>query len=871
MLGRCDLLPLVQAWDEWWPDATRLASKCHGVSRHLGEPRSKKKRLAQLQQEHQALSERLPSELDLAGMTVALKLSCEDDFERYFSMTARALGHVRGPLAVVPRVGLLLQLHRLRTPGMWWEAGRFPAFLRALAADLAAASDGDDHFAPWRTEVEDAAARGAGVCWAMEDLLDQGLEPRDIGRFFAAQAWLREHAPQLDRQASCNALVSLLEALHDGELAARLWVSLHRVDRHERWCDADALRAAWMVAEPVVDVFPQLFRFFDDLAEPAEMVVPAIRSVLEIVGEDRVILRALTLEVDISALVSCGRKLAALTSLKVSLPAASIELDPGERTWIAEYPEQLHDELERLSRITVRARSIAAKVLRSVHRGKATIEAELRAVEAMLAEASTERRAALRKRQATLRERLASYEQPRAALSPIKLDKLKTKLRRRGGLALLTALEEAADELLRPALAARVGVEDSTPWLLDERVVTLLAPVAIEAKATRRLFDILLGRRATDLPWDLRDHPANAAFLDKLRASSIDPGPWIDGVGEVVVDTSKGPLHLRLEDDPIEIFHMGRHFGTCLSPGHFNFFSAITNAADINKRVLYARDERGRVQGRRLVCLTQDGSILPFHCYAHDEAYGFEEHSAAFVRQLAEAMGTSLVARGPVPKLVATRWYDDGPVDITGRFAELKEQSKFRTVLTCVRPDRLPALLMEAFGRSQIDEGLAPMLLELPELSDRPELAEALIPLLRHPDRLPVATCLRACRLLLRAGAVDRVRSYFVQPMAHALWRCYCEYGEMDPEIVAFLARCAPSEALRLLRRTRHRGVRSWNDETVGGRLLAAGIAMEGLRRRSQAKRLYGLALERKPNSRSHTHQEAKRRLTALEGKSAAG
>lgn len=46
---------------------------------------------------------------------------------------------------------------------------------------------------------------------------------------------------------------------------------------------------------------------------------------------------------------------------------------------------------------------------------------------------------------------------------------------------------------------------------------------------------------------------------------------------------------------------MGGHFGTCLAPGAFNYFSVFSNIVDINKQALYARDEQGRVFCRMLL------------------------------------------------------------------------------------------------------------------------------------------------------------------------------------------------------------------------------------------------------------------------------
>ena len=52
---------------------------------------------------------------------------------------------------------------------------------------------------------------------------------------------------------------------------------------------------------------------------------------------------------------------------------------------------------------------------------------------------------------------------------------------------------------------------------------------------------------------------------------------------------------MRLERDPLSILQLGNYFDTCLSFGAFNAFSTVANACELNKRVVYAVDDRGFV------------------------------------------------------------------------------------------------------------------------------------------------------------------------------------------------------------------------------------------------------------------------------------
>lgn len=847
ILSLLDLLGLEELaaeWGRWWPPAIRAAQAAYRVYEHERDPIRRQRRQEELRRRVVQMEEDSPPALDPRPLVDALLSATSDAFSDSFDAARRALGRVQvgTPRRAAFRGGMLVRWVKLRTTDRsWWETKRVPVLLRAWGRFLRDAEPADDlALVPWYADALRTAGSGRWSSGVDDDLLDEDLEPRDIERFFEALEWRREHEPDLPREELAACLIRLLEAFHDAELAARLSVAMQCASRHDHWYDADVLVAAWAAARPDHDAFPPLVEALESIGESTELPPPALIAVLRpALRDDQVLLRAMLLDDDRGDLIRCGRKLAVLQALGRPLRGAvCTEVTEGE--WLGEYPEALHEDLRWLATITPRAEAIAAKSLRSVRHGRRAIEAELRAVEAMRTEASTERRAVLDERVATLRRRLAHAPQP----SEVKLERLRTKLRRRGGLELVRGTGALADDALREVLGKHLDIEASTPWILDERLLRLMVPLQKEPPATRRLARTLLRRRTEHGPWDLREHPANAAYLASLRERGIDPTPWIDGLPEMVVKSKGRRMHLRLEDDPLEVFHMGRHFGTCLSPGHCNFFSVFTNAADINKRVLFARDEEGTVIGRRLLCLTQEGAILPFHPYRHDDTWRFGPRSDAFVRRLAEAMGTCLVPHGSVPVLAADRWYDDGPVDVTGRHPQLQDGSDFRQALLEIPVEDAPGLVAATFGRTQLDEALAPMILALSELRERPELVVTLVPLVRQPSLLPTATCSTVGALLARVGALDVVRTRFADPIAHALEQSHRAHGVMDPTLLELLAQAVPGQALRLLRRTRGRGTRRWDDERQAERLLAASIAMSGLHRPAQALRLARLATQ---------------------------
>jgi hypothetical protein len=838
LLERCDLPPLLLAWVQWWPPQRKLASSGHAIRNHEDESPVRKQRLATIRRQILAHRELVPGELQPASLLAALRPLAEVGFEPAHAAACRVLGRLAEREHTVVRAGLLLDwshLHASTDP--WWIPRRLPLLLRAFDDHLRAGPITPARLAPWISEARGFAARGSGGYALEQELLQDELEAADIGRFFQTLRWLEAHAPDIELAVVARQAVRVVQAVHDAELSGRLVTELRRAGHNDAWIDPTTLRAAWRTCAPDPTGYSAVVRALERIqSETGLSPWSLVEGMGAALGRGPLpLLRALLLDDDIGPLVQCGRKLAVLHALEHPLQRAA---SPGAagREWIAAYPAVLHDDLAWLCEQTEQAEALAAKLLRSIHHGTAAIDDERAAIERLLADAPPERAKALRARLSTLAHRRSA---PPPTPSPVKLERLRAKLRRRGALARLEALEAAADAILPAAVAEELALPSAPAWALEERVLAILVPLRKLTAPIRRLARTLVHARAGAPPWDLREHPANAAFLAMLRERGLDPAPWLDGIGTIEEGQGEGRMHLALEDDPLELFHMGRHFGTCLSPGQCNFFSVFANAADVNKRVLYARDARGTVVGRRLYCLTQEGALLAFHAYCHDGRSGFAEASTAFALRLAEAMRTVVVGRGSVPRLLAPDWYDDGPVDIAGQFDVLEDGSSFREALLRVPPTELPALLAQAFGKPKLDEVIAPMVLALPELAGRPDLARPLVALVRHPERLPLPACQWLAAQLTQAGAAAEAGALLAEPMAAALLQQHREHRFMAFDALDELARLAPSRTLELLRRTRERGIRSWEAEPRIERLLAAGAAMEALRRPTQAIRIY--------------------------------
>jgi hypothetical protein len=124
----------------------------------------------------------------------------------------------------------------------------------------------------------------------------------------------------------------------------------------------------------------------------------------------------------------------------------------------------------------------------------------------------------------------------------------------------------------------------------------------------------------------------------------------------------EGRLLLTVETDPFEILFMGEYgFASCLSLRGSNAWSAVSNAVDIDKVILWAREPGGNVVGRRLLALTPEG-ILTFRTYTNRHGLALDRAFTEFVEAYAAHVGVPLTHQGHSGPLLSDRWYDDGSI-----------------------------------------------------------------------------------------------------------------------------------------------------------------------------------------------------------------
>jgi hypothetical protein len=832
LLGVLELAPAAHEWSSWW---SRL-SRCERLTQREPEPELD----ARLRHKATRLADESPRSLHGETLVHVLErtLAWDEATQREATRALRELPAFEGGVPV--RLSFLEQWDSLATDA-WPKGATLATVLSPLRRYLARTSpQGPRRLQPW-SRLVDRRRRPGAWSGAPEEALVESVPPPRWPVFYEALALSVEDG-NADPAEVCRALLAVVRRVADAGHARALALAIvphggagraqDRIDIAFDLCGHD----------------PALFgRAVEALGKGDDAnLLRALTAVRKTAGDD--LARGALLH-DAEQLVALGRVLAVLALVGDDKELGAVRSARVDPPWIHEYPAWATPSLRRLSESDIsHAERLARRLLGDEVRATAVIRRELVHLEGLAGRPGgvSDR---MRRRIGNLRTRLSAPRQPTASVREHLIAKIEAAARR----ARLAAIGKALDAEMRSRLPTFLGLDDAPNWLFTSRTLAQLAPVQKFDAPMRALAVRVLRMRAGPPPWDLRDDPANRMFLERLARAGIDTNPWVDPAGSTVVTTAKGEtLQLRLEDDPLEILDMGRHFSTCLTPGDINYFSTFANVADINKRVLFARSpeaqaqaQGGRVLGRCLLALTAAGGIVVFNRYAHDATLGFGEIVTAFVRDLAERMRTMVVPSGDVPRLVAPDWYDDGPVDLGGRFPFLHDGSEFRLSLATVAATTFLEQTRRLFAPLTLGALTLPLLVALPEMDARPDLLVPLLPALVAAEGVPLATIGRAAILFAKTPeAAVAARALVPRIVARLRDAAEDDQGWVEGAAASVVATC-PVDTLRLLRATRARRVHSWADEHDHRRLEMAARAYDVLRRPRLAAQLYRYAASR--------------------------
>ena len=205
-------------------------------------------------------------------------------------------------------------------------------------------------------------------------------------------------------------------------------------------------------------------------------------------------------------------------------------------------------------------------------------------------------------------------------------------------------------------------------WVLRERLSVL--PIEVEgveehtalyaksAKENRRAYGKLMRRYLQAGEMGILNHPANLKWLKDHPF--LKTGVWLSGMRATSKMKSGKVIELELERRFEQVLKMGTLVGSCLSLDGCNSHSALANAADVNKQVVMAYDERGKFLGRQLVGISEEGKLVCYEVYGQNRSE-LEPYFAAFNVELSKRLGL-LIHTGTeyeLKSLVCRDWYDD--------------------------------------------------------------------------------------------------------------------------------------------------------------------------------------------------------------------
>ncbi len=350
---------------------------------------------------------------------------------------------------------------------------------------------------------------------------------------------------------------------------------------------------------------------------------------------------------------------------------------------------------------------------------------------------------------------------------------------------------------------------------LEDRILTLLNGFhALDDSDWEKSkgIELLLNYRKGE-PVKPHEDQANRRFIQRMADKGIFLDPWVDGCSYETRQLADGrSVRIGIERDLLEIFFMGGYFSTCLSPGDINYFSVVANYIDVNKQVLFCRDEKNRVLGRCLMALTDDGGLLLFFPYSHDKSIDFPTLAKQFGEKLAKQLKAMITKDGQVATLASRQWYDDGPRDLSHSFPCLDKNSAFRRNI----PDMTAKTFLKTLERDlqpqKINSLTLPLILNLEEIRDRPDLFISLLPRIRCIKQFPLNTLIAVLTSCYRHRFIDDAERLLRKRIL--LLISDNPYLDHLPEPLLFdIVKHSPSLMLKILRTERTYAVKKDLDE----------------------------------------------------------
>ncbi len=163
----------------------------------------------------------------------------------------------------------------------------------------------------------------------------------------------------------------------------------------------------------------------------------------------------------------------------------------------------------------------------------------------------------------------------------------------------------------------------------------------------------------------LLKHPETQKWLKNHKELNISL--WQTGINFSQQSSKYGLISIELEKDPLEVLKLGVYSGSCLELGGGFTYSAVAILLDINKQVLYARNEKGKVLARQLIAISEENKLICFEIYppsaSNEIKLMFRDYDELFAKKLDFPINKSY-SDYEIENILSKDWWDDGAWDL---------------------------------------------------------------------------------------------------------------------------------------------------------------------------------------------------------------
>jgi hypothetical protein len=164
----------------------------------------------------------------------------------------------------------------------------------------------------------------------------------------------------------------------------------------------------------------------------------------------------------------------------------------------------------------------------------------------------------------------------------------------------------------------------------------------------------------------LFNHSLTQTWLKKHNHLNIDL--WMTGIEYSSIINEFGTIEIKLEKEPLEVLKLGTYVGSCLGLGGICSYSAAAVLLDINKQVLYARNQKGTVVARQLVAISEEEELVCFHIYPDGVNESIKKIFYEYDVGFADALGLKLYHTNEddeyiIENIISQSWWNDDAWD----------------------------------------------------------------------------------------------------------------------------------------------------------------------------------------------------------------